>query len=58
LPDLRRSPAIVDKAAFDAIVLGGALSRNGMVSFRRRLSREAEEALRQYLQSKAREDRN
>jgi len=58
LPDLRRSPAIVDKAAFDAIVLGGALSQNGMVSFRWRLSREDEEALRQFLQSKAREDRN
>ena len=53
-----RSPAIADKVAFDAIVLGGALSQNGMVSFRRRFSREDEEALRQFLQSKAREDRN
>lgn len=48
-PDLRRTPALHDQAAFDSIVLEGALSANGMVSFRDKLQPGDTEALRAYL---------
>ena len=54
LPDLRRSPAITDKVVFKSIVLDGALTSQGMISFRHRLSDADAEAIRKYLQYRAR----
>jgi quinohemoprotein ethanol dehydrogenase len=55
LPNLTRSPAILDKDSFDAIVADGALTDHGMVSFKDRLSPTEIEAVRQYLQDLARD---
>jgi PQQ-dependent dehydrogenase (methanol/ethanol family) len=52
-PDLRRSPALTDQALFNAVVLDGALSANGMASFRGRIDEAGAEALRGYLVSLA-----
>ena len=52
-PDLRRTPALHDQGLFDTIVLGGALSPNGMASFSDRLEHGETEALRAYLISTA-----
>jgi quinohemoprotein ethanol dehydrogenase len=52
-PDLRRTPALHDQGLFDTIVLGGALSANGMASFSDRLEDGDTEALRAYLISTA-----
>lgn len=49
MPDLRRSPAILDAKTFEAIVLGGALAPRGMASFRGSLDAAQLEALRAYL---------
>jgi quinohemoprotein ethanol dehydrogenase len=48
-PDLRVSPAIQAQEAFDAIVLGGALAANGMVSFASQLTPADAEAVRAYV---------
>ena len=52
-PDLRRAPALHDQNLFDAIVMEGALSANGMASFREYLQPGDTEALRAYLISTA-----
>jgi quinohemoprotein ethanol dehydrogenase len=54
LPDLRRSAAITDKSTFRSIVIDGALSTQGMVSFRDKLTDDDAQAVRMYLQSRAR----
>lgn len=54
LPDLRFSPAILDRDAFDAVVRQGVLSDRGMVGFASRLSANETDAIRHYLQHQAR----
>ena len=55
LPDLRASPSIEDRAAFDAIVLDGARSALGMVSYAAELDADDTEAVRAYLVYRAHE---
>ncbi|MBX5461739.1 MAG: PQQ-dependent dehydrogenase, methanol/ethanol family [Steroidobacteraceae bacterium] len=57
-PDLRRSQLIVNQAAFDNVVLQGALSSRGMGSFADRLQPADTEALRAYLIAQAETARN
>jgi mono/diheme cytochrome c family protein len=52
-PDLRRSPLVMDQAAFDSVVLQGTRSSRGMVSFAGRLQPADTEAVRAYLISQA-----
>jgi hypothetical protein len=52
-PDLRFASALGSADAFKAIVIDGALAKNGMVSFARALQPEDPEAIRAYLVSKA-----
>ncbi len=52
-PDLRYAGAISSAAAFKAIVIDGALTANGMVSFAKALQPGDEEAIRAYLVSAA-----
>jgi len=54
LPDLRRASALSDRVLWHAIVLGGVLESNGMVSFRKYLSAEDAEAIRAYISAQAR----
>jgi quinohemoprotein ethanol dehydrogenase len=49
LPNLARSPAILDPDGFKAIVLDGALKGTGMASFRRYLDEDGAEDVRAYL---------
>lgn len=49
LPNLARSPAILEPEGFRAIVLDGALKANGMAAFRRYLDEGGAEDLRAYL---------
>jgi PQQ-dependent dehydrogenase (methanol/ethanol family) len=49
LPDLTRSPAILEPEGFRAIVLDGALAANGMAPFRRWLNAADVEDLRAFL---------
>jgi quinohemoprotein ethanol dehydrogenase len=49
LPDLQTSPMITSAAAFRTVVLDGALSSNGMVSFARFLTPDQAEAIRAYI---------
>jgi PQQ-dependent dehydrogenase (methanol/ethanol family) len=53
-PDLRYSPALTSPEAFRSIVIDGALSKNGMVSFRAALSPEEAEGIRAYVVRQAR----
>jgi quinohemoprotein ethanol dehydrogenase len=53
LPDLRRSGALTNAAAFQVIVLGGALQTQGMASFRDYLQPDEAESIRAYLQGEA-----
>ncbi|WP_395672930.1 PQQ-dependent dehydrogenase, methanol/ethanol family [Phenylobacterium sp.] len=48
-PDLARSPVILSRAAFESVVLDGALAQNGMASFRKHLTPAAAEDLRAFL---------
>src|SRR5690606_11201891 len=48
-PDLRRSARLSSQAAFDAVVLDGALAENGMASFAAGLDSEDTTAIRAYL---------
>jgi alcohol dehydrogenase (cytochrome c)/quinohemoprotein ethanol dehydrogenase len=48
-PDLRYTPMLQGAAAFKAIVIDGALSENGMVSFGKVLKAEDAEAIRAHL---------
>jgi PQQ-dependent dehydrogenase (methanol/ethanol family) len=52
-PDLRYSGALASDAAFRAIVIDGALSKNGMVSFRTAMSPADAEAVRAFVVSRA-----
>jgi mono/diheme cytochrome c family protein len=52
-PDLRYAGAINSAEAFKAIVIDGALAKNGMVSFANALKPDEPEAVRAYLVSKA-----
>jgi alcohol dehydrogenase (cytochrome c)/quinohemoprotein ethanol dehydrogenase len=52
-PDLRYSAALDSEAALDAIVLEGALTKNGMVSFKKALSKEDVNAVRAYMAQRA-----
>jgi alcohol dehydrogenase (cytochrome c)/quinohemoprotein ethanol dehydrogenase len=56
-PDLRRSGAIEDGSAFQAIVIGGALHEGGMVSWEPVLAPADAEAVRQYVIKRANEDK-
>ena len=56
LPDLRRSGAIGDSAAFRAVVGGGVLADRGMASFAKNYDDRQIETIRAYLVSRARED--
>jgi len=52
-PDLRRANALSDRAAFRAIVIDGALTMNGMASFRDYLTPDQAESVRAYLSGEA-----
>jgi len=56
-PDLRHSGALNGAAAIRSIVIDGALHENGMVSFKSALTADDAETIRQYLISRANEDR-
>ena len=56
-PDLRHSGMINKASDFDAIVRGGALKANGMVSFASALKAPDAEAVRHYLIKRANEDK-
>ncbi len=47
--DLRYSPMLNSEAAFEAIVLQGALQAGGMASFKGRVSADQVQAIRAYL---------
>jgi quinohemoprotein ethanol dehydrogenase len=53
VPDLRRSSALADRAAWRGIVLDGALESAGMVSFKRWLTAEQVEDIRAFVSLKA-----
>lgn len=57
-PDLRYAGALWSADAFKAIVIGGALQENGMVSFRKDLTDKDAEAIRSYVVSTANEAKN
>ena len=52
-PDLRYSGALQNAEAFQAIVLGGALKQNGMVSFSSALSPADAQEVRAYIVARA-----
>lgn len=54
LPDLRRSGALANRDAWNSIVIGGALTDAGMVSFSKYLNADDAEAIRAYVASEAR----
>jgi quinohemoprotein ethanol dehydrogenase len=54
LPDLRRSAVLRSPEAFRQVVLGGALSDRGMVSFADRFGPDDAEAIRGYIETRAR----
>lgn len=49
LPDLRWSYQTADKASWNDVVMDGALTDNGMVSFKNYLSADDAEAVRAYV---------
>jgi quinohemoprotein ethanol dehydrogenase len=53
-PDLRYTPLLKSAAAFQAVVLGGALESRGMASFKARFGADDAEALRAYITQRAR----
>ena len=57
-PDLRRSPLLHSQEGFDAVVLDGLLSGNGMVSFADQVSPEESAAIRHFLISRAHQAMN
>ena len=57
-PDLKFAAALNSPELFKAIVIGGALQTNGMVSFRDLLAEEDAEAIRAYVVSLANEAKN
>lgn len=54
VPDLRREGVLADKAAWNQVVIGGVLSGNGMVSFKKWLTDADAEAVRGYVAARAR----
>ncbi len=54
LPDLQTSPAILSSEAFKAVVIDGARSAKGMVSFSKFLNADQVESVRAYILSEAR----
>jgi mono/diheme cytochrome c family protein len=54
LPDLRRSGALASQDAWRSIVIGGALSNAGMISFAKYLRADDAEAIRAYVTNAAR----
>jgi mono/diheme cytochrome c family protein len=54
VPDLRRSGALANREAWQSIVIGGALTDAGMVSFGKYLSSDDAEAIRAYVATEAR----
>jgi hypothetical protein len=52
-PDLRYSATLRSADAFNSIVLGGALTENGMVSFKTALQQDQVDAIRAYIVSRA-----
>lgn len=52
--DLRRSPLILSPDSFKAVVIGGAIQDQGMVSFAKWMSPQTAENIRAYLLSEAR----
>ena len=57
-PDLRYAAALGSADAFKTIVIDGALTQNGMVSFASALKPEEPEAIRAWLVAKAIEAKN
>ncbi len=57
LPDLRRSATLADERAWRAVVEGGLLKDNGMVSFAGSLTREQIGAIREYVIARANADK-
>jgi alcohol dehydrogenase (cytochrome c)/quinohemoprotein ethanol dehydrogenase len=57
-PDLRYSAALGSPAAFDAIVIAGALQSAGMASFKDRMSAEEVQSVRAYLIERANQAKN
>ena len=53
-PNLFRSPFAASKEGWHQVVIGGALSNNGMISFKRWLSAEQAENIRAYVLGEAR----
>jgi quinohemoprotein ethanol dehydrogenase len=53
VPDLRRSAAITDKDAWQAIVIGGALEKQGMISWKKLITPAEAEAIRTYVLDEA-----
>ena len=56
LAELRRSALAGDRDAWQAVVIGGSLKDNGMVSFSRDLTPDDAEAVRAYVVARANED--
>ncbi len=54
IPDLRRSGVLPDAAAWHEVVLGGALAHEGMVSWRKFLTADDVEQIRDYVESESR----
>jgi alcohol dehydrogenase (cytochrome c)/quinohemoprotein ethanol dehydrogenase len=57
VPDLRHSGALADEATFRGIVIGGALKAGGMASFKGTLDDAQVDAVRDYLISRAQQDK-
>jgi mono/diheme cytochrome c family protein len=56
LPDLQTSPLITTDAAFSTVVLGGALAKDGMVSFAKFLTPAQVESIRAYIIEESRKN--
>jgi quinohemoprotein ethanol dehydrogenase len=54
VPDLRRSAALKDKEAWQAIVMGGALEKQGMIGWSKLITKDDAEAIRAYVSDEAR----
>lgn len=54
IPDLRRSPALADKATWNAILVDGLLEDRGMIRFSQWLKPAEMEAIRAYVSAQAR----
>jgi PQQ-dependent dehydrogenase (methanol/ethanol family) len=55
-PDLFRSPMATSKEAWQQVVIGGLLSNNGMISFKRWLTPDQAEHIRAYVLSEAKKN--